>query len=119
MNMNMNNEKLLLQKQKYYLEKTGHIDVSTRIEQLQILKETIRKYEEDILGALAKDLGKHPFEAYSNEVGFIYSSIDHALKHIKKWAKVKKVRNDVAQLPGKSMVYPAPYGNVLIIGPYN
>ena len=41
------------------------------------------------------------------------------LKNIKRWAKVKKVKNDLAQLPGKSYIYKCHYGSVLIIGPYN
>ncbi len=64
-------------------------------------------------------MGKCDFEGYSTEVGFIYSSISHAIKNIKKWNKVKKVKNEVAQWVGKSLIYKSPYGKVLIIGPYN
>ncbi len=52
-------------------------------------------------------------------MGFIYRSINYAIKNIKKWSKIKKVKNDLAQLPGKSYVYNSSYGCVLIIGPYN
>jgi aldehyde dehydrogenase (NAD+) len=83
------------------------------------LKKSIKKYEDEIINALYKDLGKSEFEAYSSEVGFIYRSINYTIKNIKKWSKIKKVKNDVAQLPGKSYVYNSSYGCVLIIGPYN
>ena len=55
----------------------------------------------------------------SNEVGFVYSTIDYFIKNLKSWTKVKKVKNDAAQLPGKSYIYKSHYGAVLIIGPYN
>lgn len=115
----MNNYEKILNNQKQYLENIGNISVSKRIEKLKKLKATIKKYENEIILALKNDLGKNEFESYSNEVGFIYSSIDYTLKNIKKWTKVKRVKNDIAQMPGKSMIYKSHYGCVLIIGPYN
>ena len=109
----------ILESQRRYLSEKGTIDVNTRIENLKKLKSVIKKYENEIVDALNKDLGKHVFEAYSNEVGFVYSSIDYFIKNIKTWTKVTKVKNDVAQLPGKSYIYKSHYGSVLIIGPYN
>ena len=73
----------------------------------------------ELINALNIDLGKPEFEAYSNEVGFVYSTIDYFIKNLKSWTKVKKVKNDAAQLPGKSYIYKSHYGAVLIIGPYN
>ncbi|MGL4911189.1 MAG: aldehyde dehydrogenase [Romboutsia sp.] len=115
----MNNYEKILKKQKQYLDNIGNINITQRIEQLKKLKSIIRKYENEIVFALENDLGKHEFESYSNEVGFVYSSIDYTLKNIKKWTKVKRVKNDIAQIPGKSMIYKSHYGCVLIIGPYN
>lgn len=115
----MDNYEKILNNQKQYLDNLGTIDVATRIKQLKNLKNIIKKYEPEIMLALEKDLGKNPFEAYTNEIGFVYGSIDHALKNIKEWTKVKSVKNDLAQLPGKSYIYPCHYGSVLIIGPYN
>ena len=109
----------ILSMQKKYLESKKTISIDERIKNLKKLKSTIKKYENEIIKALELDLGKHIFESYSNEVGFVYSSIDHTIKNIKKWAKVKKVKNDLAQLPGKSYIYKCHYGSVLIIGPYN
>lgn len=115
----MNNYESILQKQRKYLEDIGTVNVNKRIENLRKLKNVIKKYESEIVDSLNKDLGKHIFESYSNEVGFIYGSIDFAIKNLKKWTKVKRVKNDAAQLPGKSYIYKSHYGAVLIIGPYN
>ncbi len=115
----MNKYEYILEKQRKYLSDIGRIDVNTRIENLKKLKSVIKKYEEEIIDALNKDLGKHIFESYSNEVGFVYGSINYSIKNIKNWAKIRKVKNDAAQLPGKSYIYKSHYGAVLIIGPYN
>lgn len=115
----MNNYEEILNSQKKYKLQLGNISIKDRIEALQNLKNTIKKYENEIINALYEDLGKSQFEAFTTEVGFIYRSINYAIKNIKKWNKIKKVKNDVAQLPGKSYIYNSSYGCVLIIGPYN
>lgn len=115
----MNKYENILEGQRSYLSNLGTIDVDKRINNLKKLKKVIKKYENEIIDALNKDLGKHIFEAYSNEVGFVYGSIDFVIKNLKNWTKVKKVKNDAAQLPGKSYIYKSHYGAVLIIGPYN
>ena len=115
----MNKYENILNRQRNYLSSIGIIDVNDRIENLKKLKNSIKKYENNIINALNIDLGKPEFEAYSNEVGFVYSTIDYFIKNLKSWTKVKKVKNDAAQLPGKSYIYKSHYGAVLIIGPYN
>ena len=115
----MNTYEEILNLQKKYLENKKTISVNERINNLKKLKNIIKKYEKDIISALELDLGKHVFESYTTEIGFVYSSIDYTIKNIKKWAKVKEVKNDLAQLPGKSYIYKCHYGSVLIIGPYN
>ena len=115
----MNKYENILKRQRNYLSSIGIIDVTDRIENLKKLKNSIKKYENNIINALKIDLGKPEFEAYSNEVGFVYSTIDYFIKNLKSWTKVKKVKNDAAQLPGKSYIYKSHYGAVLIIGPYN
>lgn len=122
--LNENNElldsiKYILDKQDKFIENNGFISINKRIESLKSLKEAIKFYERDVLDALNKDLGKCDFEGYSTEVGFVYSSISHMIKNIRKWGKVKKVKSEVAQWMGKSVIYKSPYGKVLIIGPYN
>ena len=115
----MNKYENILENQRKYLSDIGTIDVNKRIDNLRKLKKVIKKYEDEIIDALNKDLGKHIFESYSNEVGFLYGSIDFAIKNLKRWTKVIRVKNDAAQIPGKSYIYRSPYGQVLIIGPYN
>ena len=78
----MNKFENILEKQRQYLCDIGTVTVDKRIDNLKKLKNVIKKYEDEIIDALNKDLGKHIFEAYSNEVGFVYSSIEHTIKNM-------------------------------------
>lgn len=109
----------ILNSQKEFFYNEGSIKVKNRILALMQLKNSINKYENEIMKALSEDLGKSQFESFSAEIGFVYRSINHTIKNIKKWSKTKKVKSDLAQIPGKSYIYNCAYGSVLIIGPYN
>lgn len=89
-----------------------------RIQQLQALKEIIRKNEEQILDALTADLGKPRTEGYLTEVSYLYGSIDHALKHLRRWARSRRVPTPL-HLTGSGRIDYEPYGTVLIIAPFN
>lgn len=110
---------ILTKHQEYFEYRGGAIPVSERIESLKRLKQALKKYETELEQALWNDLGKNAFEAYSTEIGFIYSSIDYTLKHLKKWVRPKRVKSEAAQMIGKASIIKSPYGVVLIIGPFN
>lgn len=93
--------------------------VEFRLVQLDKLNQAIIEFEPRITEALRKDLGKHPFETYTTEIGYALNSITHTKKNFKKWAKTKKVKTPIFLQPSKSMIRYEPYGTVLIIGPFN
>lgn len=93
--------------------------VAFRIEQLEILKNTIKKYEEEVIDALYKDLRKSEFESYVTEIGLVYDNISYMVKNIERWMEPKYVKTPVALMPSKSFIVNDPYGTVLIIAPFN
>lgn len=95
------------------------LNVSARISKLKALKSSILRHEKEIHAALKHDLGKSFFESYIAEVGFILEDIQHALKHIDSWTKIKKVSTPLTLLPAQSFIVPEPVGKVLIIAPWN
>jgi aldehyde dehydrogenase (NAD+) len=103
---------------KIHFEK-GAISVIKRRQRLGKLKAFISNYEEKINLALKTDLGKSAFESYATEVGFILEELSYTLKNLEKWADYKKVGTPLSLFPGKSYIYPEPYGVVLIIAPWN
>ncbi|WP_346289297.1 aldehyde dehydrogenase [Sphaerothrix gracilis] len=89
-----------------------------RVEQLQRLKEAIAAAQTTVLKALADDLGKPPFEAYTTELSAT-GEVSHALKHLKSWMKPQRVGVPLPFLPASAEIYPEPLGVVLIISPWN
>ena len=94
-------------------------DIEFRKQQLILLKETIKKYEHLVLEALALDLRKSEFEAFSNEIGIVYDSISNFLKHLDSWMKPEPIKTPIHFQPAKSYIVREPYGVTLIIGPFN
>ena len=99
---------------------TGNtLDVEFRIQSLQKLKAFILKYESEIHAAIQKDLGKSNFESYMCETGLTLSEISYMLKHVRSFAKEKRVHTPLAQFHSRSYRKPSPHGVVLIMSPWN
>jgi aldehyde dehydrogenase (NAD+) len=94
-------------------------DIEFRKQQLVLLKETIKKYEAQVIEALALDLRKSEFEAYSNEIGIVYDSISYFLKNLDEWMKPQSIKTPLHFQPAKSFIVREPYGVTCIIGPFN
>lgn len=95
------------------------LDVNYRINALKKLKSCINKHENDIIEAIHKDLGKSRFESYMCEIGLTLSEISYMLKHIRSFAREKRVRTPLSQFHSRSFKKPSPYGTVLIMSPWN
>ena len=95
------------------------LDPKFRIEYLKKLKANILAMESEIEDALGADLGKSRTESYMCEVGLTLSEVGNAIRHTAKWSKRKRVCTPLAQFPAKSYIIPEPYGNVLIMSPWN
>ncbi|NRY05563.1 acyl-CoA reductase-like NAD-dependent aldehyde dehydrogenase [Clostridium beijerinckii] len=83
----------ILEEQKEFFGTQATKKIEFRINQLKKLKESIKDYESKITEALSLDLGKHEFESYVTEIGFIYLSIENTINNLKKWAKPKKQKH--------------------------
>ena len=83
------------------------------------LRTAIEKYEPAITRALEIDLGKKPFETYATETGLIYSEINYALRHLRRWMRPRRVASPLVLWPSVSRIYPVSLGRVLIIAPWN
>ena len=83
------------------------------------MRTAIKKYEQDILSALQKDLNKHPFEGYVSEIAMVLEEINSAIKHLPKWAKAKNVKTPLLHFLSYSKQYSEPFGIALIISPWN
>jgi aldehyde dehydrogenase (NAD+) len=109
----------LIQRQRDFFRSGQTKQMPHRIDALQSLKKSILANEIKICAALKEDLGKSEFESYAGEIGVVLSEISEAVKHIRSWAKPKKVKNRLINFPDRNFIYPQPYGVILIIGPWN
>lgn len=109
----------IVQHQRDYFNTDATKDVDFRINQLKKMKSLIRQYEDQILGALSLDLGRHPMEGYISEIMLIINEINFCIKKLKAWTKPKIVENNFFISPAKSKIYYEPHGVSLIISPWN
>ncbi len=109
----------LLEKQRSYYRSGVTIPVSFRIAQLKRLYAAIKKYENAACEALASDLGKSQFEGFMCEIGLVLGEISYLIRHTKKFAKRQTVPTPMAQFHSHSYRQPVPYGNTLIMSPWN
>lgn len=94
-------------------------NINFRKESLIKLLHTINSHENDIMEALYKDFKKPAFEAFLTETNIVIDDLKYAIKNTSNWAKPKKVLPSFLNFPSKDYIYSEPYGNVLIISPWN
>ncbi len=109
----------ILQLQRDFYDNGATIPVSFREKQLKKLYQAIQKYQPQIAEALKKDLGKSSYESFMCEIGLVLSEISYMIRHVKKFSKRKTVYTPLAQFASHSYVQPVPYGNTLIMSPWN
>ena len=117
----MTNEQIssLLEKQRAFYKSGATLPVQFRIAQLKKLYATIKKYETEIHDALTADLGKSHYEGFMCESGLVLSEISYMIHHTRGFAKRKTVYTPLAQFASHSFRQPVPYGNTLIMSPWN
>lgn len=94
-------------------------DISFRVRMLSKLEDEIVKREDDILSALKKDLNKSETEAYLTEISIVLDEIKMYKKKLAKWNKRKVKISPISHWPSSSYIYREPYGNVLVLAPWN
>ena len=90
-----------------------------RLEQLAALVRLVEEREAEFAAALAQDLGRPPVEAWLADLAPVTAEAKHALKHLRKWTRPKRVPVPVSVQPGKAWYEYEPLGVALIIGPWN
>ena len=101
------------QREFFSTQKTHSIDF--RVKQLKKLKNQINRYEEELLDALQKDLGKATTESFMTEIGLVYRHLDEMIKKLPKWGSKRRVKTPLFLWPARSYTIQAPYGNTLIL----
>ncbi|MDF2838314.1 MAG: aldehyde dehydrogenase family protein [Evtepia sp.] len=117
----MNQDDILktLESQRQFFREGHTRGVASRLDVLRRLRDGILDMEKEILAALHEDLGKSAAEAYLSEIGVALGELRFMMRHVKSFAKPRRARASLAQLPGRCRILPEPYGTALIISPWN
>ena len=90
-----------------------------RRQQLRSLRRMLEEHEADFVAALREDLGKPALESFVSEIGLVRGEIDHALRHLGRWARGRRQPVPLALQPARARIVPQPLGVVLVIAPWN
>jgi len=109
----------ILEKQRSFFQSGATLDADFRLKALKKLAQAVNGMEAEICDALRNDLGKSDYEAFICEIGMVKSEISYMLKNLRRFVADKRVHTPLAQFASKSYTKPSPYGNVLIMSPWN
>jgi len=111
--------KEILKKQRDFFNSGRTLSIGFRLKSLKKLRSVVLEYEDLILDALKKDVGKSAFEGYVTEVHQVKSELNYHISRLRKWARPEKARTPLLHLFSKSCITSRPYGVVLVISPWN
>jgi len=87
--------------------------------QLEALKRMLTECEDEILDALARDLGKPATEGWLSDIVSVVRDIDHTLRNLSAWMRPVRAPVPVVLRPASARVVPEPLGVALVISPWN
>jgi aldehyde dehydrogenase (NAD+) len=110
---------LILENQRKFFATGKTLDIGYRTEILKKLRSLIIEYKPEIIESLWKDFHKPESEVITSEVHFVLTEINLTIRKLRKWASKKRVRTPILHFIASSYVEPQPYGQVLILSPWN
>lgn len=109
----------ILDAQRRFFASGATLSVEFRIKMLKKLYSAIKSREDAIRDSLKADLGKSGFEGFMCETGLALTEITYMIRHTRKLARRRPVSTPLAQFASASFVKTSPYGNTLIMSPWN
>lgn len=94
-------------------------DLNFRIQMLKNLKQSIIKYQDEIILGIQKDLKRPKSAAYTSEILPVIEEINYFIKNIKKFAKPQKAKTPIIYFNYKSYEMKEPFGVCFVISPWN
>jgi aldehyde dehydrogenase (NAD+) len=110
---------IILENQKKFFTTGKTLDIGYRIDILKKLRSLILEYKQEIIDSMWKDFHKPESEVISSEVHFVLTELNLTIRKLRKWAGKKRVRTPIIHFIARSHIEPQPYGQVLILSPWN
>ena len=109
----------LFEKQQASRWKVAHGSAAERREKLSRLRKAIVARSGEIEDALRRDFRKAPAETENTEVLTSLMELDHAIRHVARWMRPRRVKGGIALAGTKSQLRYEPLGVVLVMAPWN
>lgn len=109
----------LVQRQRDFFRTGATLPLSFRRDALGRLYQAINRRQKEICDALKADLGKSEPESFMCEIGMVLAEITYMRHHIAGFSRPKTVWTPLAQFHSHSFTQSVPYGNTLIMSPWN
>lgn len=109
----------LIRQQNRYFRSHETREYDFRLKQLRLLKEAVLSFEDQIIEALKKDLGKSAHETIASEIGAAIMEISYLEKNLSRLMSEKSVKRNIINLASRAYTVREPYGTVLVISPWN
>ncbi len=113
------NIQTIVQQQQDFFKSQKTKDVYFRKKSLKSLLKEITLREKDIVHAIYSDFKKSEYETIMTEISIVLSELKLVIRNIHKWNKPKRVLPSLLNFPSSAKIYSEPYGNTLIISPWN
>lgn len=109
---------LLAQRRAFEAERMPSYEV--RRDRLQRLLSMTRQHGDALAAAMARDFGHRARqESLLADIFTVESGARHALKHLRRWMKPRRVPTPLHFLPGRNVLMRQPLGVVGIVSPWN
>jgi aldehyde dehydrogenase (NAD+) len=110
---------MILENQRKFFTSGKTLNIKVRLENLKKLRSLIIDHSQDIKDALWKDFHKPECEVISSELNFVLKELNLTIRKLKGWTRPKRVRTPIIHFIANSFIAPQPYGQVLILSPWN
>ncbi len=117
----MEKEELLpiLENQRKFFASGQTLDINFRLGILKKLRSLILSHEGELFNALQRDFHKPYFEVLGTESRFAVAEISLMIRNLRRWSGRQRVRTSLTNVPARSYILAQPYGQVLILSPWN
>jgi aldehyde dehydrogenase (NAD+) len=106
-------------KQRQNRDSVAASSATERIEKLRRLRGAMFAHRTDLYEALHADYEKPPPEVDMSEIYPVVSEARHAIRHLRRWMRPRRVSTPLALFGSRSRILYEPKGVVLIISPWN
>ncbi len=110
---------LILDNQRRFFAEGKTLNLKYRLEMLKKLRKLIIQNEQEIKNALWNDFHKPEFEVIATETRFVIKELNYTIRNLGNWVRDTRVRTPILHFLAFSHITPQPYGQVLVLSPWN